>query len=114
MAVTTNSELCLTVKASGTIAANRFVTPLAAQAGAGVNSLGVTRTAAVANDYMPVDVLGTVAVEAGGTVAVGDTLKSDANGKAVVWATSGAKIGLALTAGASGDLIEVLLIPNVA
>lgn len=114
MAVSTLPTLCLTIKASGTIAANRFVTPLGAQAGAGANSIGVTRVAAVANDFIPVDALGTAAVTAGGTVAIGDTLKSDADGKAILWATSGAKIAIALSAGASGDLIEALLIPNVA
>jgi hypothetical protein len=48
-------------------------------------------------------------------VAAGDTIKSDATGRAITWVTSGAKIALALEAAtAAGQFIEVLLIPNVA
>jgi len=109
------SLLTLTVLATGTIAANRFVTPAGAQAGAGANTLGAARTDAASGAYLPVDVLGTAVVEAGAAVAAGASLKADANGKAITWVTSGAKIGIALgAAAADGDLIEVLLIPNLA
>lgn len=107
--------LTLTIAASGTIATQRFVTPAGAQAGADANVLGVTRVAAVSGDKIPVDVLGTTMVEAGAAVAVNATLKSDGSGRAITWASSGAKVALALmAAGAAGDMIEVLLIPNVA
>ncbi len=100
--------LSLTAVAASTIAANRFVTPAGAQAGADANTLGVCRQAAVATDKITVDVLGTA-------IAAGATVKSDASGRAITWASSGAKVGLALeAAGAAGRLIEVLLIPNVA
>jgi hypothetical protein len=89
--------LTLTVAATGTIAAQRFVTKAGAQAGADGNTLGVGRTAASSGDKIPVDVLGTAVVEAGAAVSAGDT------------------IALALeAAGAAGQFIEVLLIPNVA
>lgn len=107
--------LTITVAATGTIAANRFVTPAGAQAGADANVLGVARTAAVSGAAIPVDVLGTVVVEAGAAISAGATLKSDANGRAIPWATSGAKVALALQAAAgAGERIEALLIPNVA
>lgn len=107
--------LALTVIAAGTIATNRFVTPAGAQAGADANTLGVARTAAVATDKIAVDVLGTAVVEAGAAVAAGATVKSDSSGRAITWATSGAKVGVALeAAGAAGNMIEVLLIPNAA
>lgn len=107
--------LSLPVTAAGTIAANRFVTAARAQAGADANTLGVSRTAAVASDQLTVDVLGTATVEAGAAVAAGATIKSDSSGRAITWATSGAKVAIALeAAAASGQLIEVLLIPNVA
>lgn len=107
--------LALTAVAAGTIAANRFVTPAGAQAGADANTLGVCRQAAVVGDKVTVDVLGTAIVEAGAAVAAGATIKSDASGRAITWASSGAKVGLALeAAGAAGQMIEVLLIPNVA
>ena len=105
----------LPVTLSGTVAAHRFVTPAGAQAGAGVNTLGVARTAGGSGDKIAVDVLGTAIVEAGAPVSAGDTVKADGDGKAITWATSGAKVGLALqAAGAAGAKIEVLLIPNVA
>lgn len=107
--------LTLTVSAGGTIAANRFVTPAGAQAGADANTLGVARTAAVVSDKIAVDVLGTAVVEAGAAVAAAASLKADSSGRAITWAASGAKIGIALqAAGAAGEFIEVLLIPNVA
>lgn len=107
--------LALTIKASGAIVANRFVTPAGDQAGADENTLGVARSNAADGEQVAVDVLGTAVVEAGAAIAAGATVKSNAAGKAITWATSGAKIGIALqAAGASGDLIEVLLIPNAA
>lgn len=107
--------LALALTAAGTIAANRFVTPAGAQAGADANTLGVCRQAAVLNDKVTVDVLGTSVVEAGAAITAGDTVKADSSGRAITWATSGAKVGLALEAASgAGKFIEVLLIPNVA
>ncbi|MCB1738708.1 MAG: DUF2190 family protein [Rhodocyclaceae bacterium] len=107
--------LTLSVAASGAVAAHRFVTPARDQAVADENTLGVARTAAADTEQVAVDVLGTTVVEAGAAIAAGATIKSDANGKAVTWATSGGKVAVALeAASADGDLIEVLLIPNAA
>ena len=107
--------LTLTRTAGGTIAAHRFVTPLAAQAGADANTLGVSRIAAVSGDKIMVDVLGTAVVEAGAAVADGASLKADASGRAITWATAGAKVAIALeAASAAGQFIEVALVPNIA
>lgn len=107
--------LTLTRTASGAIAQHRFVTAAGAQAGADANALGVSRTAAASGEDLPVDTLGTAVVEAGGVVAEGDTVKADANGKAITWVTSGAKLAIALqAAGGDGEFVEVLLIPNAA
>jgi hypothetical protein len=106
--------LTLTVAATGTIPAHRFVTPAGAQAGADANTLGVARSAAVSGDKIPVDVIGTAAVEAGATVAAGATVKSDASGRAITLASAGARVGIALQGGAVGEIIEVLLIGNAA
>lgn len=115
MSMQNASVLALTVALTGTVTANRFVTPAGAQAGADANTLGVSRVAGVSGDYAPVDVLGTAVVEAGAAVSAGASLKSDASGRAITWATSGAKVGIALEAAtAAGQMIEVLLIPNVA
>jgi len=107
--------LTLTAALTGTVAANRFVTPAGAQAGADAYTLGVCRTAGVSGDKAPVDVLGTAVVEAGAAISAGASLKSDSSGRAITWASSGAKVGIALQAAtAAGQFIEVLLIPNVA
>lgn len=105
--------LTLTVALTGTVAANRFVTPAGAQAGADAVSLGVSRVGGVAGEKIPVDAIGTAVVESGAAIAAGATLESDSQGRAVTWATSGAKVGIALQAAtAAGQFIEVLLLPN--
>lgn len=97
------------------VAANRFVTPAGAQAGADANTLGVARTAGAIGERVTADLMGTAVLEAGAAVAAGSTLKSDATGRAIVWATAGAKVALALEAAtAAGQFIECLLIPNAA
>ena len=107
--------LALPVTLSGTVAANRFVTPAGAQAGADANTLGVARSAGVSGEKITADVLGTAVVEAGAAISAGATVKADSSGRAITWATSGAKIGLALQAASgAGVFIEVLLVPNVA
>jgi S-adenosylmethionine synthetase len=107
--------LTLTRTLSGTVAANVFVTPAGATAGAGANAIGVSRVAGVSGDKVPVDAYGTAYVLSGAAVTVNATLKADAAGKAIDWVTSGAKIAIALqAAGAADQLIEVLLIPNAA
>ena len=107
------SVLSLSVALTGSVLANRFVTPAGAQAGADAVALGVAKTDGGANDLVAVDVLGTAAVEAGASITVGQTLKVDAQGRAIPWASTGAKVGIALEpAGAAGQFIEVLLLPN--
>lgn len=107
--------LTLTQTLSGTVTANRFVTPAAAQAGADANTLGVARTGGASGDKVSVDVLGTAIVESGAAFSAGATLKADSSGRGITWVASGAKVALALEAAtAAGQMIEVLLIPNVA
>lgn len=109
------SLLALTITASGGIVANRFVTPVNDQAGAGENTLGVARTDAADGELVTVDVLGTAVVEAGAQFSAGDSLKVGTGGKAIEYADSGAKVAVALQdAAGDGSLVEVLLIPNVA
>lgn len=100
---------------TGTVADARFVTVAGAQAGADANTLGVARSGGGSGDKITVDVLGTAIVEAGAVIAANASLKSDASGRAITWASSGAKVAIALeAAGGAGEFIEVLLIPNVA
>ena len=109
------SILTLTISATATLTADRFVTIAGAVPAADAYVLGVCRTAAVSGDRVTVDVQGTSIVEAGAAVAVGNTVKVDASGRAIPWATSGAKVGIALQAAtAAGQFIEVLLLPTAA
>jgi hypothetical protein len=107
--------LALPVTLSGTVAANRFITPAGAYASADGNTLGVVRSGGGSGDKVTADVIGTAIVEAGAAVAAGATLKVDSTGRGITWVTSGARVGIALqAAGAAGNMIEVLLLPNAA
>ena len=107
------SLLSLPVTLTGTVAANRFVTPAGAQAVADSNTLGAARFGGVAGEKITVDVIGTAIVEAGAAITAGATLESDASGRAVTWATAGGKVAIALQAASgAGVMIEVLLLPN--
>ena len=101
-----------TVIAAAALAANRFVTFAGAVCGAGAKALGVAQYAAASGDAVAVNVLGTTKVEAGGAIAVGGPIKSDASGKAIAQGGSGEILGYAIEA-ASGDgkIIEMLLTP---
>jgi hypothetical protein len=115
MSKSATAVLVLTATATAAITASRFVTPAGAVAGAGANTLGVADSTVASGKTFPVVALGTATVEAGAAVSAGDTVKSDATGRAITWATSGAKVGIALeAAGAAGAFIEVALIPNAA
>lgn len=113
MSKNSHSLLALTIVADGAIAAHRFVTPVAAQAVAEDNSLGVSRNAAADGESLAIDVVGTATVEAGGAITAGAKIEADALGRAVTWSTSGPVLGRALEdASGAGKFIEVLLIPN--
>lgn len=109
------SLLPLSRRLTGTVAANRFVSPTGLQVVADGNSLGVARTAGVTNDVIPVDSMGTAILEAGAAFAEGATLKSDALGRGITWATSGGRLAVALeAAAAAGQFVEVRLLDNAA
>lgn len=105
--------LTLTVAAAAALSANRFVTAVGAVPAANANCVGVTRSSAgAAGDLVPVDVLGTAMVEASAAIVAGAAVATTNDGRAVTYST-GAVLGRALTAaGAAGQFIEVLLIPN--
>lgn len=109
------SLLTLTVIASATVAANRFVTTAGAHGGPGALPLGVTRSEGVSGDPIPVDVLGTAVVEAGDAIAADATIMVTTDGKALTHDGDGDKhaAGRALeAAGAAGALVEILLVPS--
>lgn len=76
-------------------------------------ALGVTTFIQnAAGEVTDVQIEGTAQVKAGGTIAQGDALTSDANGQAVVAAATQPFIGIALEPGVSGDLINVAIRPG--
>lgn len=74
--------------------------------------IGFTQHKAAAGETVSVKLrsgAGTVKVKAGGTVAVGDRLTSDATGRSITTTTAANEvIGFALEAGAINDFIEVM------
>lgn len=107
--------LTLTAIASATVAANRCITAAGAYPTAGGLPLGVTRSSGVSGDPIPVDVLGTAVVEAGGAITADTPVMVTSTGKVVAHDGDGDKhaIGRALeAAGADGDFVEVLLTPS--
>lgn len=108
MAQTKQVVLITTIKATGAIVKDRFVNFKGAQAKAGETVLGVAPYDVENGDTAAVDIVGIAVVEAGGAVATGDEVGSDAQGCAV---TGAAKVaGTALTAAAgAGETIRVLL-----
>lgn len=106
------SKLNLAILASALVAAERFVTAAGAPAVAAGNALGVARSDAAVGEMIPVDVLGTAVVTAGGAIAKDARIQVGADGKAVTLA-AGKAVAVALQAAAAdGDRIEVFLIPN--
>jgi len=131
------STLALTLAAAGAITAERCVGFDGLQATVqGQKIQGVARFAGVAGDQITLDVAGTVVVESGAAIAVGEALIVDATGRAMpatgalavaagaTAVTSSAANGAILTGGdgpefvfadaleaatAAGELIEVLL-----
>jgi hypothetical protein len=104
--------LTLPILATAILTASRFVSPTGGVAGAGLNAIGVTDTDAASGDIVAVDAVGTSIVTAGEPITKGASLEVGAAGKAVVL-DAGVKVAVALeAAGADGDRIEVLLIPN--
>lgn len=106
--------LSMGVLISGAVAEYRFVTPLGAQAGAGVNTAGVCQMAAVDKDVATVTMLGSSIVEAGAAIAAGSLVETDASGRAITHVSGAvvARLAPGQSASAAGQFVEVILIPN--
>lgn len=106
------SLFTLSVAASAAVAAERFVTAAGAYPAAAANALGVAATPAAPGELFAVDVLGTAVATAGAAISQHAYVQIGTDGK-VIPRAAGAVVGQALqAAGADGDRIEVLLIPN--
>lgn len=108
------------------ITANKVVVSSATNPGAvrlpaattNLTVVGVTTAASDTRQWAPVAMGGVIQVTAGGTIAVGDLLGFDVNGQAVAITPSGSgttlrgSIGTALSAAASGGLVDVAFNPG--
>ena len=116
-----NPLLTLSFEADAAIARRRIVKhdttdDLVIQAAAAADKLlGVVDIAQAGADGERVDVVlvGVAEVEYGGTVARGDLLTSDADGKAVVGAAGNRIIGEAMVSGVDGDIGSVNISPGI-
>jgi hypothetical protein len=106
------SMLALTVIATATVLAERFVTGNGAHTAAGASSFGVSNTSANAGERFAADVLGTTVVVAGGAIAKDAAIEVGTAGKAITRNTGKIVAKAIQAAAADGDRIEVLLIPN--
>lgn len=98
-----------TIRASGAITGGRFVKHDGAQAVLNEAAYGVARHDAADTEPVAIDVEGIIPVEAGGVIALGAEVQSNANGKAVTLA-AGVSLGRAVEAAAAdGDFIRVHL-----
>ena len=106
--------LALTIKTSEAVASRRFITIAGAlPAAEGDAAVGVTRAKAASGESTAVDVLGLVAVEASGAIAVGDTVMATTAGKAKKWTSGQVAVARAFEAAvADEDIILVMMIPN--
>lgn len=100
------------VVATAALTAARAVTAAGALPAAAARCLGFAKFNAAIGERTNVAVLGTTVAEAGAAIAVGAALELDASGR-VITKSAGVTVGQALgAAGALGDKIEILLIPN--
>ena len=96
------------IKAQTDLDKNRFVGFDGNYCQEGQKALGVVDVSTSKNQICPYAALGILLVEAGGTIAVGDPVTSDSEGKAIV-ADENSKInGYALDSASTGDEIRII------
>ncbi|MCZ8339644.1 MAG: DUF2190 family protein [Burkholderiaceae bacterium] len=106
--------LQLGVVATAALTQFRGATVAGAVPAAAATALGIAQTGGAIGERVPVAVLGTTLAEAGAAIAAGAALEYDASGR-VITRSAGVTIGRMApgqTAGAAGDLVEIVLIPN--
>jgi len=81
--MTYKTALTESITASADVVKNRFANFSGGYCGAGEKALGVFELDTDSGEQAPVIVYGIALVEAGGAIAVGDAVTSDADGKAV-------------------------------
>lgn len=99
--------------AGGSVTQYQPMSPTGGNATAASNAIGFATVGGSTGDLIPVVVAGTALATAGGSVAVGDPLKVHTTvTKLVAQGGTGTIVARALSAGADGDVIEVLIVGN--
>jgi hypothetical protein len=112
MAASSTNTLVLSVVVTAAATQFRAVGHTGGAPAAAANCLGFAQQAGAIGDAVPVVALGTAIAEAGAAIAAGALIELDASQRAIT-RSAGAIVGRALTAaGAAGDQVEVMLIPN--
>ncbi|MDQ2823578.1 MAG: DUF2190 domain-containing protein [Pseudomonadota bacterium] len=98
-----------TVRATAAVKGRTFAGYTGATCAAGAAAMGAFRTDAAVGEYVTVEQIGTALVIAGGPIAAGSAVESDAFGQAVEQ-TTGVVVGRAVNAGAPDQAVEIFLI----
>lgn len=100
------------VVATAALTAARAVNVAGAVPAAAARCLGFAKFSGAIGERVPVAILGTTVAEAGAAITAGAALELDSSGR-VITRSAGVTVGHALgSAGAAGDKLEILLIPN--
>jgi len=113
-----NPILTKSVTAGAAVTGRRFLKP-GATAGQFIQAAAATDLIVGVSDVLggasgarvDMHLAGVVEVELGGTVAAGAQLSADSVGRGVAAVSTNRVGGIAMTAGVSGDIIDVLLAP---
>lgn len=115
----TNPLLIKAFTASGAIEARRIVSlesdkDVCQATDESAVNIGVTELACNSGDSVDVILSGLTDVKAGGTIARGDWVAADAEGRAVavVAESGGAALGVALETAAEGEMVSVAIVPQ--
>lgn len=113
MAASSVAVLSIGLTAGATIAQYQPVQATGAAATAGGNAVGFAPVGGASGERIQVEVLGSTKAIAGAAITAGALVEVHTTVTKVVTKSSGVAVGRALTAaGADGDVIEVLILPN--
>lgn len=97
------------IKASSDIEQHRFIGFDGNYCTAGAKALGVSDVSTEKDQFAPVAIYGILLVEAGGTISAGDSISSNADGKAVKTTDSAIVNGYSLDNATEGQEIRILI-----
>lgn len=97
------------IKASSDIEQHRFIGFDGNYCAAGAKALGVSDVSTEKDQFAPVAIYGILLVEASGTISAGDSISSNADGRAVKTSDSAIINGYSLDNATEGQEIRILI-----